>query len=223
MFCTQCEAEGFRRISYYLDRPDVMSKFTTTITADREKYPTLLANGNKIASEISESDHSRHWVTWEDPFKKPSYLFALVAGDLASLDDSFTTASGRDIKLQIFVEEKDLDKCDHAMRSLKNAMDWDEKVYGREYDLDIFMIVAVDDFNMGAMENKGLNIFNTSCVLATSKTQTALAFQRVEAVVSHEYFHNWSGNRVPCRAWVHLRLNEGFTVFCCRGFLSLVG
>ena len=213
MFCTQCEAEGFRRISYYLDRPDVMSKFTTTITADRAKYPILLANGNKIASGTSESDHSRHWVTWEDPFKKPSYLFALVAGDLASLDDSFITASGRDIKLQIFVEEKDLDKCDHAMRSLKNAMDWDERVYGREYDLDIFMIVAVDDFNMGAMENKGLNIFNTSCVLANSKTQTDLAFQRVEAVVAHEYFHNWSGNRVTCRDWFQLSLKEGFTVF----------
>jgi aminopeptidase N len=213
MFCTQCEAEGFRRITYYLDRPDVMSRFTTTITAERAKYPVLLSNGNNIASGISDSDSTRHWVRWEDPFKKPSYLFALVAGDLASLDDSFTSISGRTIKLQIFVEEKDLDKCDHAMRSLKKAMRWDEEVYGREYDLDIFMIVAVDDFNMGAMENKGLNIFNTSCVLANSNTQTDMAFQRVEAVVAHEYFHNWSGNRVTCRDWFQLSLKEGFTVF----------
>ena len=212
MFCTQCEAEGFRRITYYLDRPDVMSKFTTTIRAEREKYPVLLSNGNCIAKGESE-DTARHWTTWEDPFPKPSYLFALVAGDLVSLDDRFTTASGRDVQLRIFVEPKDLDKCDHAMASLKNAMRWDEEKYGREYDLDIFMIVAVDDFNMGAMENKGLNIFNTSCVLANSATQTDLAFQRVEAVVAHEYFHNWSGNRVTCRDWFQLSLKEGFTVF----------
>lgn len=213
MFCTQCEAEGFRRITYYLDRPDVMSRFTTTVIAEKERYPVLLSNGNNIASGEVEGDSSRHWVTWEDPFKKPSYLFALVAGDLVSMDDSYTTASGRDIKLQIFVEEKDLDKIDHAMNSLKNAMRWDEEVYGREYDLDIFMIVAVDDFNMGAMENKGLNIFNTSCVLANPKTTTDVAFQRVEAVVAHEYFHNWSGNRVTCRDWFQLSLKEGFTVF----------
>ncbi|MDP6535577.1 MAG: aminopeptidase N [Gammaproteobacteria bacterium] len=213
MFCTQCEAEGFRCITYYLDRPDVMSTFTTTIKADRDKYPVLLSNGNNIASGVDEKDASRHWVTWEDPFKKPAYLFALVAGDLVSLDDSFTTCNGRDIKLQIFVEEKDIDKCDHAMVSLKNAMRWDEEIYGREYDLDIFMIVAVDDFNMGAMENKGLNIFNTGCVLAEPNTTTDLAFQRVEAVVAHEYFHNWSGNRVTCRDWFQLSLKEGFTVF----------
>jgi aminopeptidase N len=213
MFCTQCEAEGFRRITYYLDRPDVMSKFTTTITADKEKYPILLSNGNKIASGSVENEPGRHWVSWEDPFRKPSYLFALVAGNLLSLDDSFTTCSGRDIALQIFVEEKDIDKCDHAMLSLKNAMTWDEEVFGREYDLDIFMIVAVDDFNMGAMENKGLNVFNTSCVLANPKTTTDLSFQRVEAVVAHEYFHNWSGNRVTCRDWFQLSLKEGFTVF----------
>ncbi len=212
MFCTQCEAEGFRRITYYLDRPDVMSKFTTTIRAEREKYPVLLSNGNCIAKGECE-DPARHWTTWEDPFPKPSYLFALVAGDLVSLDGRFTTASGRDVQLRIFVEPKDLDKCDHAMASLKNAMRWDEEKYGREYDLDIFMIVAVDDFNMGAMENKGLNIFNTSCVLANSATQTDLAFQRVEAVVAHEYFHNWSGNRVTCRDWFQLSLKEGFTVF----------
>lgn len=212
MFCTQCEAEGFRRITYYLDRPDVMSQFTTTIHADAAKYPVLLSNGNRVASGTEEGS-GRHWVSWEDPFKKPSYLFALVAGDLASLDDSFTTCSGREIKLQIFVEEKDLDKCDHAMQSLKRSMRWDEEQYGREYDLDIFMIVAVDDFNMGAMENKGLNIFNTSCVLANPHTTTDFAFQRVEAVVAHEYFHNWSGNRVTCRDWFQLSLKEGFTVF----------
>ena len=213
MFCTQCEAEGFRRITYYLDRPDVMSSFTTTISAEKDKYPTLLSNGNKIDEGYFEGDSSRHWVTWEDPFKKPSYLFALVAGNLVSLDDTFITCSNRTIKLQIFVESKDIDKCSHAMSSLKNSMRWDEEVYGREYDLDIFMIVAVDDFNMGAMENKGLNIFNTSCVLANSRTTTDAAFQRVEAVVAHEYFHNWSGNRVTCRDWFQLSLKEGFTVF----------
>ena len=212
IFCTQCEAEGFRRITYYLDRPDVMSKFTTTIRADRRKYPVLLSNGNCIAEGECE-DSTRHWRTWEDPFPKPSYLFALVAGDLVSLNDSFVTASGREAQLRIFVEPKDLDKCGHAMISLKKAMRWDEEKYGREYDLDIFMIVAVDDFNMGAMENKGLNIFNTACILANSATQTDWAFQRVEAVVAHEYFHNWSGNRVTCRDWFQLSLKEGFTVF----------
>lgn len=213
MFCTQCEAEGFRRITYYLDRPDVMSRFTTRIAADKERYPVLLSNGNRIDGGSVEGDDSRHWVQWEDPFKKPSYLFALVAGNLENMDDTFVTCSGREIKLQIFVEEKDLDKIDYAMTSLKNAMRWDEEVYGREYDLDIFMIVAVDDFNMGAMENKGLNIFNTSCVLANPLTTSDLAFQRVEAVVAHEYFHNWSGNRVTCRDWFQLSLKEGFTVF----------
>ena len=213
MFCTQCEAEGFRRITYYLDRPDVMSSFTTKIIAEKSRYPVLLSNCNNVARGEDDNDSNRHWVQWQDPFKKPSYLFALVAGDLVSLDDSFTTCSGREITLQIFVEAKDLDKCDHAMLSLKNAMRWDEEIYGREYDLDIFMIVAVDDFNMGAMENKGLNIFNTSCVLANPQTTTDAAFQRVEAVVAHEYFHNWSGNRVTCRDWFQLSLKEGFTVF----------
>lgn len=211
MFCTQCEAEGFRKITYYLDRPDVMAKFVTTIIADKLRYPVLLSNGNDI--DRGELEDGRHWVTWEDPFRKPCYLFALVAGDLKFIEDKFTTMSGRDITLRIFVEEKDLDKCDHAMLSLKNSMRWDEQVYGREYDLDIFMIVAVDDFNMGAMENKGLNIFNTSCVLANPATTTDQAFQRVEAVVAHEYFHNWSGNRVTCRDWFQLSLKEGFTVF----------
>jgi aminopeptidase N len=213
MFCTQCEAEGFRRITYYLDRPDVMSKFTTTIAAEKARYPVLLSNGNNSASGAVDGAPDRHWVTWEDPFKKPSYLFALVAGDLASIDDTFVTCSDREIELRIFVEEKDIDKCDHAMLSLKKSMRWDEEVYGREYDLDIFMIVAVDDFNMGAMENKGLNVFNTSCVLASPKTTTDFSFQRVEAVVAHEYFHNWSGNRVTCRDWFQLSLKEGFTVY----------
>jgi len=211
MFCTQCEAEGFRKITYYLDRPDVLSSFTTRIEADKAAYPVLLSNGNHIDS--GDLEEGRHWVTWEDPFRKPSYLFALVAGDLKPVDDSFTTCSGRQVQLRIFVEEKDLDKYDFAMGALKRAMTWDEEVYGREYDLDIFMIVAVDDFNMGAMENKGLNIFNSSCVLANPSTSTDQAFQRIESIVAHEYFHNWSGNRVTCRDWFQLSLKEGFTVY----------
>ncbi|MGB5097961.1 MAG: aminopeptidase N [Porticoccaceae bacterium] len=211
LYCTQCEAEGFRKITFYLDRPDVLSEFTTTIEADLGAFPVLLSNGNPIAEGVAPG--GRHWVTWHDPFRKPAYLFALVAGDLACLEDSFTTASGRGVMLRIYVEPKDLDKLDHAMASLKQSMAWDERVYGREYDLDIFMIVAVDDFNMGAMENKGLNIFNTSCVLAHPEITTDLGFQRVEAVVAHEYFHNWSGNRVTCRDWFQLSLKEGFTVF----------
>jgi aminopeptidase N len=211
MYCTQCEAEGFRRITFYLDRPDVMSVFTTTIEADKTAYPVLLSNGNPVAS--GDADDDRHWVTWEDPFPKPAYLFALVAGDLSSIEDRYVTHSGREVTLQIFAAEKDLDKLDYAMTSLKKSMRWDEEVYGREYDLDIYMIVAVDFFNMGAMENKGLNIFNTSCVLAHPETTTDAGFQRVEAVVAHEYFHNWSGNRVTCRDWFQLSLKEGFTVF----------
>jgi aminopeptidase N len=211
MFCTQCEAEGFRKITYYLDRPDVLSSFTTRIEADQSLYPTLLSNGNCVDS--GQIENGRHWVQWLDPFKKPSYLFALVAGDLQAVDDNFTTSSGRDIELRIFVEEKDLDKCNFSLISLKKAMRWDEEVYGREYDLDIFMIVAVDDFNMGAMENKGLNIFNSSCVLAKPETSTDQAYQRIEAIVAHEYFHNWSGNRVTCRDWFQLSLKEGFTVY----------
>ncbi|MCP5357476.1 MAG: aminopeptidase N [Pseudomonadales bacterium] len=221
MFCTQCEAEGFRKITYYLDRPDVMSKFTTTVVAEEARYPILLSNGNAI--ERGKEEGGRHWVTWEDPFRKPCYLFALVAGDLVCVEDRFITCSEREITLQIFVEAKDQDKCDHAMQSLKNAMAWDEQVFGREYDLDIFMIVAVDDFNMGAMENKGLNIFNTSCVLANPATTSDKAFQRVEAVVAHEYFHNWSGNRVTCRDWFQLSLKEGFTVFRDAEFSSDMG
>ncbi|WP_295801938.1 aminopeptidase N [uncultured Microbulbifer sp.] len=210
MYCTQCEAEGFRKITYYPDRPDVMSVFTTTIVAPAT-YPVLLSNGNKVDSGTTEDGRLR--VTWEDPFAKPAYLFALVGGDLQSVEDEFTTLSGRTIKLQLFTEAKNIGKCAHAMTSLKHAMRWDEEVYGREYDLDIFMIVAVDHFNMGAMENKGLNIFNSACVLASPETASDAAFQRIESIVAHEYFHNWSGNRVTCRDWFQLSLKEGFTVF----------
>ncbi|RMQ44933.1 Aminopeptidase N [Pseudomonas cichorii] len=216
MFCTQCEAEGFRKITYYLDRPDVMSKFTTTLSADKHDFPVLLSNGNPIAS--GQEDDGRHWATWEDPFMKPAYLFALVAGDLWCVEDTFTTMSQRVVTLRIYVEPENIDKCQHAMDSLKKSMRWDEETYGREYDLDIFMIVAVNDFNMGAMENKGLNIFNSSAVLARAETATDAAHQRVEAIVAHEYFHNWSGNRVTCRDWFQLSLKEGFTVFRDSGF-----
>ena len=221
MYCTQCEAEGFRKITYYLDRPDAMSEFSTKIIADKTKYPVLLSNGNLINS--GELDDNQHWAQWHDPFKKPSYLFALVAGNLQHIEDTFVTTSGRNVVLRIYVEKKDIDKCDYAMASLKRAMKWDEEMYGREYDLDIFMIVAVDDFNMGAMENKGLNIFNTSCVLAKPETTTDQGFQRVEAVIAHEYFHNWSGNRVTCRDWFQLSLKEGFTVFRDAEFSSDMG
>ena len=221
MFCTQCEAEGFRKITYYLDRPDVMSIFTTTIIADQKRYPVLLSNGNNVASGKGEND--THWIKWDDPFKKPSYLFALVAGDLECIEDRFTTMNDKEVTLRIYVEAKDVDKCDHAMQSLKHSMRWDEEVYGREYDLNIFNIVAVDDFNMGAMENKSLNIFNTSCVLAKAETTTDAGFQRVEAVVAHEYFHNWSGNRVTCRDWFQLSLKEGFTVYRDAEFSSDMG
>ncbi len=211
MYCTQCEAEGFRKITYYLDRPDVMALFTTKIIANKQRFPVLLSNGNLVAT--GDIDANRHWVEWCDPFKKPCYLFALVAGKLDCVADCFVTQSGREVALKIFVEPQDVSKVSHAMMSLKNAMRWDEQVYGREYDLDIFMIVAVSHFNMGAMENKGLNIFNTSCVLAHPQTTTDAGFQRVEGVVAHEYFHNWSGNRVTCRDWFQLSLKEGFTVF----------
>ena len=210
MFCTQCEAEGFRRITYYPDRPDVMSIFTTTIVAEKE-YPVLLSNGNPV-SEVEHADGTRE-VVWHDPFPKPSYLFALVGGDLAVQTDQFTTQSGRSVDLRIYVDAKDLNRVDYALESLKRAMAWDEEAFGREYDLDIFMIVAVSHFNMGAMENKGLNIFNSSCVLANPEAATDQAFQRIEAIIAHEYFHNWSGNRVTCRDWFQLSLKEGFTVF----------
>ncbi|BCR03471.1 aminopeptidase N [Desulfuromonas versatilis] len=211
IFCTQCEAQGFRKITYYPDRPDVMASFTTTIVAEKARYPVLLSNGNLV--EQGELDGGRHFATWQDPFKKPSYLFALVAGDLVRIADSFTTASGREVQLHIYVEQRNRDKCDHAMRSLKKAMRWDEQTYGLEYDLDIYMILAVDDFNMGAMENKGLNIFNSKYVLARPDTATDADYQAIEGVIGHEYFHNWTGNRVTCRDWFQLSLKEGLTVF----------
>lgn len=211
LFCTQCEAEGFRRISYFQDRPDVLTTYTTKISADKKRYPVLLSNGNLV--EQGDGDNGRHWVVWHDPFKKPSYLFALVAGNLAFIQDTFITASGRAVDLRIYVEPGNEDKCAHAMESLKNAMRWDEEVYGREYDLDIFMIVAVSDFNMGAMENKGLNIFNSKYILARPDAATDQDFADVEGVVGHEYFHNWTGNRVTCRDWFQLSLKEGLTVF----------
>ena len=210
MYCTQCEAEGFRKITYHPDRPDVLSRYTTTITADAERHPVLLSNGNLVAEAAADG---RRTVTWVDPFPKPSYLFALVAGDLAMREDEFATRSGRRVTLRIFSEPHNIGQCGYAMEALKRAMRWDEERFGREYDLDIFMIVAVEDFNMGAMENKGLNIFNTSCVLASPDTATDAAHERVEAVVAHEYFHNWSGNRVTCRDWFQLSLKEGFTVY----------
>ncbi|HZH25888.1 MAG TPA: aminopeptidase N [Azospirillaceae bacterium] len=210
-FCTQCEAEGFRKITYFLDRPDVMARYTTTVEADATRYPVLLSNGNPVAR--GEAAGGRHWVRWEDPHPKPCYLFALVAGNLAVVKDRFRTRSGRDVELAIYVEPGNEDKCDHAMRSLINSMKWDEDVYGLEYDLDVFNIVAVSDFNMGAMENKGLNIFNTKYILAKPETATDTDFLGVEAVVAHEYFHNWTGNRVTCRDWFQLSLKEGLTVF----------
>lgn len=208
---TQCEPEGFRKITFYIDRPDVMSKFTTTIVADKKRYPVLLSNGNKI--DGGEFSDGRHWVKWEDPFAKPSYLFALVAGDLAVTEDRFTTMSGRNVKIEFYTTDADKPKVGFAVESLKNAMKWDETRFGLEYDLDIFMVVAVSDFNMGAMENKGLNIFNTKFVLADSRTATDTDFEGIESVVGHEYFHNWTGNRVTCRDWFQLSLKEGLTVF----------
>ncbi len=210
-YCTQCEAEGFRQITYYPDRPDVLARFTTVIEADREQYPVLLSNGNLV--ESGELENGRHFVRWEDPFPKPSYLFALVAGQLAHMEDEFVTCSGRQVRLRIYVEPHNLDKCAHALQSLQRALRWDEERFGREYDLDIYMIVAVDDFNMGAMENKGLNIFNSKYVLARPESATDTDFINIESVVGHEYFHNWSGNRVTCRDWFQLTLKEGLTVF----------
>ena len=210
-FCTQCEAEGFRRISYYLDRPDVMAKFTTKIIADKNNYPFLLSNGNKI--DEGDLPNGKHFVTWQDPFLKPCYLFALVAGDFDLLTDTYKTSSGREVALEIFVDRGNLYKAHHAMTSLKKSMQWDEETFGLEYDLDIYMIVAVDFFNMGAMENKGLNVFNSKFVLADQKTATDTDYFNVEAVIAHEYFHNWTGNRVTCRDWFQLSLKEGLTVF----------
>jgi len=208
MFCTQCEAEGFRRITFYPDRPDVMATFTVRIEGDA---PVMLSNGNPIA-------RGEGWVEWHDPWPKPSYLFALVAGDLESFDDTFTTMSGRKVDLRIWVRPGDRAKCAYAMDSLKRAMKWDEEVYGREYDLDLFQIVAVDDFNMGAMENKGLNIFNSKYVLASPETATDGDYERIEGIIAHEYFHNWTGDRITCRDWFQLSLKEGLTVFRDQSF-----
>lgn len=217
MYCTQCEAEGFRKITYYQDRPDVLSRFTTTVVADAERFPVLLSNGNLIEAGVTDG---RRRVTWHDPFPKPSYLFAVVAGDLALMTDTFTTASGRRVELRIYSEPHNIAQCEFAMGALKRAMRWDEERFGREYDLDIYMIVAVEDFNMGAMENKGLNVFNTACVLASPDTAVDATYQRVEAIIAHEYFHNWSGNRVTCRDWFQVSLKEGFTVFRDAEFTS---
>ena len=217
-FCTQCEAQGFRKITYFLDRPDVMSLYTVRIQADKSKYPVLLSNGN--LKEEGELENNLHYAVWEDPFPKPSYLFALVAGKLVFLEGIHRTTSGKEIVLRIYTEKHNANKCEHALQSLQKAMQWDEQRFGLECDLDIYMIVAVDDFNMGAMENKGLNIFNSSCVLATPETATDNEFMHIEAVVAHEYFHNWTGNRVTCRDWFQLSLKEGLTVFRDQEFTS---
>jgi len=215
---TQCEAEGFRKITYFPDRPDVMTRYDVTIVADRSRYPVLLSNGNAVDS--GDMGDGRHWVRWVDPFNKPSYLFALVAGELEYIEDRFVTRSGRTVVLRVYVEKKNLDKCDHAMQSLIRAMKWDEERFGLEYDLDIYNIVATDDFNMGAMENKSLNIFNSKYVLAKPDTATDEDFQAIEGVIGHEYFHNWTGNRVTCRDWFQLTLKEGLTVFRDQEFSS---
>ena len=215
---TQCEAEGFRKITFFPDRPDVMTRFDVTIVADVKRYPVLLSNGNPVGS--GELDDGRHWVHWDDPFAKPSYLFALVAGDLAHIEDHFVTRSGRVVTLRVYVEHENVDRCDHAMESLRNAMKWDEERFGLEYDLDIYNIVATNDFNMGAMENKSLNIFNSKFVLARPDTATDVDYQGIEGVIGHEYFHNWTGNRVTCRDWFQLTLKEGLTVFRDQEFSS---
>jgi len=219
-FCTQCEAEGFRHITYYIDRPDVMSVFETKISAPKKGFPVMLSNGNRISSGESGN---RHWAEWSDPYPKPSYLFALVAGDLAQIDGEFVTASGKKVALQFFTEHHNRQKCAHAMRSLQKAMKWDEDTFGLEYDLDLYMVVAVDDFNMGAMENKGLNVFNTKYVLANPQTATDNDYLAIEGVIGHEYFHNWTGNRVTCRDWFQLSLKEGLTVFRDQEFSSDMG
>jgi aminopeptidase N len=218
MLCTQCEAQGFRHITYFLDRPDVMSRYQVTLRADKKIYPVLLSNGNLI--EHGDLAQGRHYAVWQDPSLKPCYLFALVAGDLAHIEDEFVTVSGRRVALRVYTEAENIQKCDHALRSLQQAMRWDEQTFGCEYDLDIYMIVAVNDFNMGAMENKGLNIFNAACVLASPQTATDDDYYSIQSIVAHEYFHNWSGNRVTCRDWFQLSLKEGFTVYRDQEFSS---
>ena len=221
LLCTQCEAEGFRRITFFPDRPDILSRYSVHVVADKTRFPILLANGDPI--EQGDEADGRHWATWNDPYPKPCYLFALVAGDLACNADHFVTMSGRDVQLGIWVKEADLPRTAHAMQALKDSMAWDERVYGREYDLDVFNIVAVADFNFGAMENKGLNIFNSRYILADPETATDIDYDGVEGVVAHEYFHNWSGNRVTCRDWFQLSLKEGFTVFRDQNFSADMG
>src|SRR2546421_1198873 len=219
IYCTQCEAEGFRRITYFPDRPDVMAVFTTRVEADKAEAPVLLSNGNLVATgEVPGTN--RHFAVWHDPFPKPSYLFALVGGRLACVADRFRTLSGREVELRIYVEPGREDRCAYALDSLKRAMRWDEEKFGREYDLDIFMIVAVSDFNMGAMENKGLNVFNDKLVLASPDSATDADYASIEAVIAHEYFHNWTGNRITCRDWFQLCLKEGLTVFRDQEFTS---
>ena len=220
-FCTQCEAEGFRRITFFLDRPDVLSVYTVSLTADKKDCPVLLSNGNRDSS--GETSDGRHWAKWHDPHPKPSYLFALVAGDLEHINGNFVTASGMSVELNIYTQVHNIDKCAHAMDSLIESMRWDEKVYGREYDLDIYNVVAVDDFNMGAMENKGLNVFNSKYVLADQASATDADYEGIESVIGHEYFHNWSGNRVTCRDWFQLSLKEGLTVFRDQEFSADMG
>jgi aminopeptidase N len=221
VFCTQCEPEGFRRITYFPDRPDVLTQYVVTLRAERGRYPVLLSNGNLV--DHGPLDGGRHYATWRDPFPKPSYLFALVAGDLQALTDTFTTMSGRTVELRIYSTARNLPRCGHAMRALKRAMRWDEERFGREYDLDTFMIFCADDFNMGAMENKGLNIFNSRLVLADPEVATDADYNAIEGVIGHEYFHNWTGNRVTCRDWFQLSLKEGLTVFRDQEFSSDVG
>ncbi|HAV79093.1 MAG TPA: aminopeptidase N, partial [Erythrobacter sp.] len=220
MLCTQCEAEGFRRITFFPDRPDVLSTYTVRMSGPKALFPVLLCNGNRT-DQGEEGD--THWAEWHDPWPKPSYLFALVAGDLVARSDSFTTMNGRKVELNVYVRDGDLDRTEHAMESLKRSMRWDEEVFGREYDLDLFNIVAVSDFNMGAMENKGLNIFNTKYVLADPETATDGDYDGIEGVIGHEYFHNWSGNRVTCRDWFQLSLKEGFTVLRDQLFSAQMG
>ncbi len=210
MLCTQCEAEGFRRITFFPDRPDVLSTYSVRMSGDKAQFPILLCNGNETAT--GDGGDGTHWAQWHDPWPKPSYLFALVAGDLVANSGKFTTMNGREVTLNVWVREEDLARTDHAVESLRKSMEWDEETFGREYDLDLYNIVAVSDFNMGAMENKGLNVFNTKYVLADSETATDADFDGVEGVIAHEYFHNWSGNRITCRDWFQLSLKEGFTV-----------
>ncbi|MBY0554157.1 aminopeptidase N [bacterium] len=218
IFATQCEAEGFRNITYFLDRPDVMTSYAVTIEADKKKYPVLLSNGDLISKK--DLDGGKHQAVWKDPFKKPSYLFALVAGDIGVVSDTFKTMSGREVKLEVYASHGKQSRCYHALESLKKSMKWDEERFGLEYDLNTYMIVSIDDFNMGAMENKGLNIFNSRLVLADPESATDTDFDRIESVVGHEYFHNWTGNRVTCRNWFELSLKEGLTVFRDQEFSS---